>query len=77
MADCDGTVVFVEVRARTSMAFGGSAASVGHAKRQRLRLAARHFLGRYPTPPRCRFDVVAIDGDRLVWLPAAFDDGSA
>lgn len=68
--------MFVEVRARSSDAFGGAAASVGHAKRERLRLAARHFLGRYRTPPRCRFDVVAIDGERLAWLPAAFDGGA-
>jgi len=36
-------------------------------------LAAQHFLsGMDPLPP-CRFDVVAIDGDRVEWLRAAFD----
>jgi putative endonuclease len=38
-----------------------------------LLLAAQHFLvGMDPLPP-CRFDVVAIDGDRVEWLRAAFD----
>ena len=39
----------------------------------RLVFAAQHYLRRLPTPPPCRFDVVALDGDRLEWLPAAFD----
>ena len=69
----DGTLVFVEVRRRTDAAHGGAAASVGASKQRRLVLAARHFLaGLDPLPP-CRFDVVAIDGERVEWLRAAFD----
>jgi len=52
---------------------GGAAASVGASKQRRLVLAARHFLaGMNPLPP-CRFDVVAIDGERVEWLRAVFD----
>ena len=69
----DGTLVFVEVRARRELDHGGAAASVGHAKRRSLVYAARHFLLDYPTPPPCRFDVVAIDGEQIEWLRAAFD----
>lgn len=69
----DGTLVFVEVRSRRSAAFGGAAASVGAAKQRSLVLAAQHFLRRYTTLPPCRFDVVAIDGDAVEWLRAAFD----
>ena len=69
----DGTLVFVEVRRRRDLAHGGAAASVGMSKQRRLVLAARHFLaGMDPLPP-CRFDVVAIDGERVEWLRAAFD----
>jgi putative endonuclease len=71
----DGTLVFCEVRARTGAGQGGAAASVGAAKQRALLFAARHYLRRYATPPPCRFDVVAIDGDRLEWLPGAFDAG--
>ena len=53
----------------------GAAASVGHVKQQRVLYAARHYLARLPNPPPCRFDVVAIDGDRLEWLRGAFDAG--
>lgn len=69
----DGTLVFVEVRRRVGSAHGGAAASVSAAKRRRLLLAAQHYLCRLPVPPACRFDVIAIDGDRLEWLRAAFD----
>lgn len=72
----DGTLVFVEVRARASVRHGGAAASVSTAKRGRIVYAARHYLGRFGAPPPCRFDVVAIDGDRLEWLRAAFDADS-
>ncbi|MFD0669367.1 YraN family protein [Ramlibacter sp. MAHUQ-53] len=75
MREADGTLVFVEVRARASRAFGGAAASVGAAKRRRIVFAARHFLLRLPAPPPCRFDVVAVDGPRIDWLRAAFDAG--
>jgi putative endonuclease len=69
----DGTLVFVEVRARADTAHGGAAASIGAAKRASLVLAARHYLAALPAPPPCRFDVVAIDGERLQWLRGAFD----
>lgn len=71
----DGTLVFVEVRARASATHGGAAASVGAVKQRRIVLAARHYLLRFGAPPRCRFDVVAIEGTHIDWLPAAFDAG--
>jgi len=75
MRERDGTLVFVEVRLRQGQGHGGAAASVGAAKQQRLVLAARHYLLRFPSPPPCRFDVVAIDGERLEWLQGAFEAG--
>jgi putative endonuclease len=69
----DGTLVFVEVRARSSTAFGGAAASVSASKQRRLVFAAQHFLRRYSTLPPCRFDVVAIEGENVQWLRGAFD----
>jgi putative endonuclease len=75
MRDRDGTLVFVEVRSRASSAFGGAAASVGATTRRRIVFAARHYLQRLATLPRCRFDVVTLDGERLDWLRGAFDAG--
>lgn len=73
LRDRDGTLVFVEVRARRSRETGGAAASISAAKRARVVYAAQHYLARLPQLPACRFDVVAIDDDELVWLPGAFD----
>lgn len=69
----DGTLVFCEVRARGTAAHGGAASSVVAAKQRALVFAAQHYLQRFATPPPCRFDVVAVDGDRLEWLAGAFD----
>ena len=71
----DGTLVFVEVRARADASHGGAAASVTARKQQRLVYAAQHYLLRHATPPPCRFDIVAIDGTELTWLQGAFDAG--
>ncbi len=73
MREPDGTLVFVEVRARKAVGHGGAAASIGGTKRRRIVLAARHYLMRLGAPPPCRFDVVVIDAGSLQWLRAAFD----
>lgn len=70
----DGNVlVFVEVRKRADRRYGGAAASVTGRKQGRLVIAAQTFLQRYRTPPACRFDVVAMDGDTLNWLKNAIE----
>ena len=69
----DGTLVFVEVRQRSGADHGGAAASIGRGKQQRCIRGARHYLMQLNPWPPCRFDVVAIDGDALQWIVAAFD----
>jgi putative endonuclease len=73
LRDGDGTLVFVEVRKRSNPNHGSAADSIQNAKRKRIIYAAQHRLRAMPTPPPCRFDVVAIDGGRLKWFRAAFD----
>jgi putative endonuclease len=69
----DGTLVFVEVRARAGLSHGGALASVGPTKQRRIVRAAQHYLLRLPVPPPCRFDVLAVDGGQINWVKAAFD----
>lgn len=73
LRDGAGTVVFVEVRSRTNQAFGGAGGSIDAGKRQRIVLAARHWLARQPAVPACRFDAVLVQHDQLEWLEAAFE----
>ena len=78
MCDTD-TLVFIEVRRRTSRAFGGGLASVDTRKRARLIAAAEHYImvNRIGDDRPCRFDVVAIDGPSrqvtIEWVRGAFD----
>lgn len=68
--------VFVEVRYRRSDRFGGAVASVTHSKRQKLLRAAAlwlHSRGQSFDTVDCRFDVVAITGEQVEWLPNAFN----
>ena len=69
-------LVFVEVRARKSAAFGGAAASITARKRRRLTSAARHYLAGAPRMPACRFDALLVNGaDRsLEWIKNAFGE---
>lgn len=70
------TVVFVEVRSRASSAFGGAAASITAAKREKLLKAARHYLATLQPAPPCRFDAVLLTGDppRIEWLRNAIEE---
>lgn len=59
----NGTVVFVEVKARTTGEFGRAAEAITPWKQRRLVSMATDFLARNQLTDRpCRFDVVAIDG---------------
>lgn len=58
----DRILVFVEVRARSTMVFGTPAETIGVRKQQRILRAAAAYLSRFPPAmtPMARFDVVSI-----------------
>lgn len=70
------TLVFVEVRSRSDAAFGGAAASINPAKREKLLKAARHYLAGISPAPPCRFDAVLLTGEppRLEWIRNAIEE---
>lgn len=68
------TLVFAEVRKRSSADFGGAAASIDRRKQQRLILTAQHYIASSPGDRPCRFDAVLLDaGDRIEWVKNAFE----
>lgn len=76
MKDKD-TLVFVEVRARTSPLYGDALSSVTYFKRRKLVKTATYYLLQQGLHDRLatRFDVVALDGfqPRMTWIKNAFD----
>lgn len=75
IAEEGGTLVFAEVRMRSSAGFGGAAESITAAKRSRLLAAARLYLSLRREAP-ARFDVFLVDGAtaRVQWIRDAFGE---
>ena len=79
VADDHGVVVFVEVKGRTTDAFGGALLAVNRRKRVKLtKLAAQYLAQRHWSDKVCRFDVVLVQGrasdqGRIEHLQNAFD----
>jgi putative endonuclease len=75
IAEEGGTLVFAEVRMRSSAGFGGAAESITAAKRGRLLAAARLYLSLRREAP-ARFDVFLVDGAtaRVQWIRDAFGE---
>ena len=68
------SLVFVEVRLRSSSHYGGAAASITSTKQRRIIQAARHWLAKHGEQ-FCRFDCVlldALDESRIEWIKNAF-----
>ncbi len=70
----DGTVVFVEVKTRSSDAYGAPEQAVDQRKQARMVKAALGFLKsrKFHHMP-CRFDVVAISGGEVEVIESAFE----
>lgn len=69
------THVFVEVRLRSSTAFGGAAASIDTRKQTKLVRTAQHYLSRMQRLPPCRFDAILMqssDSRHIAWIRNAF-----
>ena len=54
------TVVFVEVKARSSDAFGQPFEAVGYKKQEKLKKAAIYYLKHKKIEPIVRFDIISI-----------------
>ena len=72
--DEDGTVVFAEVKYRTTGSKGAPEEAVTVSKRRTIIKVAEYFLltNDLPEDTPCRFDVVAIEGDEIRHYENAF-----
>lgn len=73
------TLVFVEVKLRSSSQFGGANASITPQKQQKLILTAQHYLQTHShamAEPACRFDAILMnkaDLQHIEWIRNAFE----
>ncbi len=69
----DGTtIVFVEVKARRTRTYGSAVSAVDARKRGRIRAVAADWLQFFAPEAIARFDVLAIDGERVRHVRDAF-----
>jgi putative endonuclease len=69
----DGDVIaFIEVKTRATSRFGAALTAVDARKRRRLRALAADWLQIAAPRARARFDIVAIDGERVELHRGAF-----
>lgn len=79
VADDQGVIVFVEVKGRSTDAFGGARLAVDHRKRAKLsKLAAQYLAQRHWSDKLCRFDVILVQGqaaspEQIEHISNAFD----
>ena len=76
VAEHDGTLCFVEIKARAGKGFGSAVEAVPPSKQRKIARAAAFYLTKFPTELPCRFDVLAMDLEngewRFTWVPDAF-----
>jgi putative endonuclease len=55
------TLCFVEIKARSSRAYGPAIVAISKQKQRKIARAAALYLASHPTDLACRFDVLAMD----------------
>ena len=68
------TIVFIEVKFRSSGSYGTAVEAVDNMKQQKIRHVAAHFLmTTYHTESiPCRFDVLGFDKEKITYIKNAF-----
>jgi putative endonuclease len=68
------SIVFVEVRVRRHLQFGGAVASIDRAKQHRLIVTAERYLQKHGEECPARMDVITLDGNEINWIKNAFEN---
>jgi len=68
----EGSLVFVEVKARSKAGFGGPEAALDVHKRKRVIAAAKAYLSVVESDLPVRFDFVALQGEKVTLYKGAF-----
>jgi putative endonuclease len=72
IAKKENLLVFAEVKARKTQAFGGALYSISKNKQRTLRFIANQFLNEnpefYTKNITCRFDLISIENENIEWV---------
>lgn len=70
----DGCLVFFEIKYRSGSGKGSAAEAVGYAKQKRICRVADYYrmVHHCAEDTPVRFDVVAMDGEKITWIRNAF-----
>lgn len=66
------TIVFIEVKYRSSLNYGNPLDSVNWRKQQKIKQVSYYYLSRFSYWPACRFDVLGIICEEIYWVKGAF-----
>lgn len=72
VAEDNGTLVFVEVKTRSSEKFGYPSEAVGFNKIEHMKAAAEQYFRQHPTDGEIRFDVVEVEAAMADGVPRLF-----
>lgn len=72
VAEDNGTLVFVEVKTRSSEKFGYPSEAVDFNKIEHMKAAAEHYFRQHPTDGEIRFDVVEVEAVMVGGVPRLF-----
>ncbi len=75
IAHKDSTLIFIEVKYRSSSRYGFPEEAVPHQKQIKIIRTAQYYLNLhgYKSPISCRFDVIAIEGEHIRHIENAFE----
>jgi putative endonuclease len=70
IASKESLLLFVEVKARNSKAYGGAVQSVSTAKINRLKKSAKQYCSTHPLAisMSMRYDLIALDNNEITWI---------
>ena len=68
----DDVFIFIEVKRRSSESYGSASDAVTSTKQRKIIRSAEFYCITEKIQPLCRFDVIAIDGDKLTHIENAF-----
>lgn len=66
------TLVFFEIKYRKSDRYGSAAMAITEKKKRTMRKCAEYYIAFRKLDCFIRFDVIAIDGEKISWIKNAF-----